>query len=56
MDQTKTVDISVNRTPLTSTVSPIPQTLKYTLLDPKQDHYKKISANFRRRCFLSLEE
>jgi hypothetical protein len=26
-------------------------------LDPKQEHYKKITAGFRRRCFLSsLEE
>lgn len=35
---------------------PIQQTLQYTLLDPKKDHYKKICANFRRRCFLSEEE
>ena len=30
--------------------------MKYTLLDPKQEHYKKINATFRRRCFLTGEE
>lgn len=27
-----------------------------TLLNAKDDYYKKISANFRRRSFLTLEE
>jgi hypothetical protein len=34
-----------------------PGTTKFnTLLNAKDDYYKKISANFRRRSFLTLEE
>lgn len=42
--------------PQSQTPTPQSTTLKYTLLDARQEHYQKITANYRRRSFLSLEE